>query len=227
MTMDFTFLPDFGPVGSFRGLATVAELAEETGVYSASPDFVRANCGPLAVSILDAVPADYYDRAASLGLYPNIDVRIHRLYPGDFPAVPGWHADGEFRADYHSQPELDKIPEHSHLTGTISTDENGVSLTQLVTEPFTANIVNPDVENTLWSQVHRQVDESNPAKTSIPDGQLTSFSSFTLHRATPATVRGWRLFFRISMWHRPYLSEAGGSISRQEQVYRVAEHLGW
>lgn len=225
--MEYTFNPDYAPVGFFQSTASIAELAEETGVYSASPEFVREHCGPIANSILNAVPSSYFERAAELGLFPNIDVRIHRLYPGDFPAVPGWHADGEFRKDYHSQPDLEHVPEHYHLTGTVSTDEDGVSLTQLVTEPFNAIITNPTQTSTLWSQVHRQIEEAEPPTLYIPDGQLTQFSSWTLHRATPARVRGWRLFFRISMWHKPYLSADGGSISRQEQVYRVAEHLGW
>lgn len=221
------FIPEILTVGGFQGMATVGELAEEVGVYSASPDFVMKRCGPIARNILAQVPDEFFGECSRKGLYPNIDVRIHRLYPGDYPAVPGWHTDGEFRGDYHAQPELDRVVDHHHLVGTVSTGVDGVSLTEAVTEPFRAVIDEPDAGNTLWSQVHRQVETNKPKSMKLEDGVLTSMGSFTLHRATPAMIRGWRLFFRLSMWHRPYLNAEGGCISRQEQVYRLSEAKGW
>lgn len=226
---DFLFTPDLEVVGRFPATASIADLADEVGVYSASPRFVREHCGPVANSILDAVPQSFYDEASELGLFPNIDVRIHRLYPGDFPAYPGWHCDGEYRDSYQSQPDLTRIAEHHHLVGTVSTEPEGVSLTQFVTSPFTARLpVTPSAEAPLWGQVHDQVaNDHGVLVTSAEDGNLYQFSSTTLHRACPATIRGWRLFLRMSMWHRPYLNEAEGTFSRQEQVYQLAEGRGW
>lgn len=222
----FTFAPQIEVLARRAPTATVAELADETGVYSASPDFVREHCGPVAISLLDLVPDDYYAEAADLGLLPNVDVRVHRLYPGDIPAVPGWHADGEFRAGWHDQPDLDRVPTHRHLTATVSTEPGGVSSTEFVTEPFDATVRDPSAARPLWSQVHEAVEAAHPATAHAADGELTSFSSWTLHRATPARVRGWRLFLRMSMWHRPYLG-GSGKVSRQEQVYRLFEGQGW
>lgn len=225
----FHFEPELDVVGQFPATATIAELADEVGVYSASPRFVRDTCGPLANKILDAVPATFYDEATALGLLPSIDVRIHRLYPGDFPAYPGWHCDGEYRENYQSQPDLTKVAEHHHLVGTISTEEAGVSLTEFITSPFTAHLTEtPNAERTLWGQVHEQiVADPTVAITQATDGNLYQFSSRTLHRACPAGVRGWRLFMRISMWHKPYLGNDEGTISRQEHVYQVTEGHGW
>lgn len=230
----YLFAPDLAVVGTFPGLVSITDLAQEVGVHSASPNFVRDNCGPIANSILDVVPDAFYDEATDLGLFPNIDVRIHRLYPGDFPAYPGWHCDGEYRETYQSQPDLTRVAPHRHLVATASTEPGGVSLTEFVTSPFSATFHEPpSAANTLWGQVHRQVSdarESAPDRVEITraqDGSLYQFSSTTLHRACPATVRGWRLFLRLSMWHKPYLSEAGGSISRQEQVYQLSEGRGW
>lgn len=223
---DLLLEPDFASVGNVAPNATIADLAEETGVYSASPDFVREHCGPIARGILAEVPNSFFERCDELGFYPNIDVRVHRLYPGDFPAVPGWHCDGEYRKDYHSQPDLRRGMDHGHIVCSVSTDPGGVSNTELVTAPHTFRVDESSGVN-LWSQVHQEVEALGLPRITLPDGQLTLISGGTLHRATPARVRGWRLFFRLSMWHRPYLSADGGSISRQEHVYRLHEHLGW
>jgi hypothetical protein len=222
------FTPDLSVVGRFPATEPIGALADEIGVHSASPQFVRAHCGPVANGILDQVPAAFYDEADSLGLLPNIDVRVHRLYPGDFPAYPGWHCDGEYRETYRSQPDLTKVAPHHHLVGTVSSEPEGVSLTEFVTAPFTAHLTGePDADATLWGQVHAAVQSSPEVEvTRGADGHLFQFSSMTLHRATPAQVRGWRLFFRMSMWHKGYLGD-GGRISRQEQVYQVVEGRGW
>lgn len=52
------------------------------------------------------------------------------------------------------------------------------------------------------------------------------FDSWTLHRCMPAKIRGWRLFFRMAMWHKPNLGD-GGMITKQEQVYKLAEAGNW
>ena len=223
-TQEFT--PDITTVGSFTSLASISDLAEEQGVYSASPEFVKSNCGPIANSILDQIPDSFYTEADEAGLFVNIDVRVHRLYKGDYPAYPGWHCDGEYRETYKSQPDLSRVVPHKHLVGTVSTEPDGVSLTQFVSEPVTVTIGDVSEIDTLWGQVHNQIEQLDPATVWTADGDLTQFGSFTLHRATPAVTRGWRLFFRASMWHKPYLGD-GGMISRQEQIYQILEGKGW
>lgn len=195
-------------------------------MYSASPEFVRHHGGPLTLQMLDAIPTDWYAQAAELNLYPNIDVRVHRLYPGDYPAVPGWHCDGEYRETYHSQPDLSHVPLHRHLVGTISSHEEGVSLTEFVAEPVTVDINENHPTDGVWQQVHEHITKVNPRTLTAEDGTLYDFSSFTLHRATPTIHRGWRLFLRASMWHKPYLN-GEGTLARQEYVYRVSETKGW
>jgi hypothetical protein len=226
--MDLTFHPQVKVLARFPGHVGIAALAEEIGVYSASPDFIRQHCGPIAQQILSTIPEEYYEEAARLGLLPNCDIRIHRLYPGDFPGYPGWHCDGEYRADYHSQPDMSKMPTHRHLVATVSTAEEGVSNTEFLDQVFTFHSVAPvTVANTLWGQVHTEIEKhSELRRHQALDGELTQFDSWTLHRAMPAKIRGWRLFFRMSMWHKPYLGD-GGMISRQEQVYKLYEGSGW
>ena len=228
MEMEYRFVPAFSVVGNVSPTATIGELAQEVSVYSATPDFIRKHCGPIAQRILGVVPDWYYDEAARLGLFPNADIRIHRLYPGDFPAYPGWHCDGEYRETYFAQPDLDRIQVHNHLVCTVSTSPSGVSNTQFLAEPFAFRLEDqPTQEITLWGKVHGAV-EQQQTKTlyDTKDGDLVMFDSLTLHRAMPAKVRGWRLFFRMSMWHKPNLGD-GGCISKQEQVYKLCEGSGW
>lgn len=223
----YRFEPHYSVVGTRAGLVSIADIEREQGVYSASPAFVRAHCGPLAISVLDLVPDWYYGEAERLGLWPNVDVRIHRLYPGDFPAYPGWHCDGEFRETYFSQPDLDRIRVHKHLTCTLSTNALGVSCTQFLNEPFSCDVDADAQDVTLWGQVHEQVERQQPRSVyDTADGELMCFDAWTLHRAMPARIRGWRLFFRMSMWHKPNLG-AGGMLTKQEQVYKLAEGSGW
>lgn len=222
-----TFKPNFSLARSLPGVYSIADLEKETGVYSATPEFVRKHCGDIARSFLSAVPDDYYAEADRLKLWPNVDVRIHRLYPGDYPAYPGWHCDGEFRETYFSQPDMDRTPVSRHLIATASTCVEGVSNTQFLAEPFEVALTPPSQEITLWGQVHRALEQKQTKNVfDTRDGQLMSFDSWTLHRAMPTKVRGWRLFFRMAMWHKPNLG-AGGMISRQEQVYKMAEGSGW
>lgn len=221
----YHFEPSLQQVGSFTPTATIEQIAEETGMFSASPNFVRDNGGTLTNQMLDQIPADWFEEAKELGLYPNIDVRVHRLYKDDFPAVPGWHCDGEYRRTYHSQPELDKVPIHRHIVGTVSTGATGVSLTEFVTDEVSVDI---DESNGVgvWEQVHKHIESTGAAITEAQDGILYDFGSMTLHRCTPAKERGWRLFLRASMWHKPYL-QGEGTLARQEYVYRLAEEKGW
>ena len=221
----YQFEPSLKQVGSFTPTATIEQIAEEVGIYSASPNFIRDHGGILTNSILDQIPADWFEEAKDLGLYPNIDVRVHRLYKDDFPAVPGWHCDGEYRKTYHSQPELDKVPMHRHIVGTISTSPTGVSLTEFVTDELEIEV---DENNGVgvWEQVHTHIDKVSPTIVEAQDGLLYDFGSMTLHRCTPAKERGWRLFLRASMWHKPYL-QGEGTIARQEYVYRLSEEKGW
>lgn len=225
------FTPAVREIAEFDGHATIHQLSAEceviggVGFYAASPDFVRSRCGPLTRRVLDAVPATYYARAKGLGMLPNIDVRIHRLNPGEYPAVPGWHCDGSLRETYFAQPDLDRTPVRDTVIATISTDIDGVSLPEFAAEPLDVDLPHsPHEDASLWATVDRAV-PSTLATTQARDGVLYSFDESTLHRCQPARVRGWRLFFRMSLWHADYLGDQG-KIAVGQQVY-VPHGLGW
>jgi hypothetical protein len=230
------FIPDFKVVSMVRGTASIGELAEEVAMFSATPKFMRENGGPIVAQLLDGVPDEWYAECDRLGLYPNGDVRIHRLYPGDFPAYPGWHCDGEYRETYFSQPDLNKVPLSRHVIATVSSVEGGVSNPQFLMDPVTlpvdmtrwgGDMRVTEQQHALWAQAHRYVENlpQTPRKFDTADGQLVEFGCRALHRVMPSKTRGWRLFFRLSMWHKPNLGE--GQLVKQEQVYQVINNHGW
>jgi hypothetical protein len=209
--------------------ASIAELEKEVSMYSASVDFLRKNGGPIANMILSSIPKSFFDEAKSLGLHPNISIRVHRLNPGDYPAYPGWHCDGHHREGYDSQPNASNVTNGKHIICTISSCENGVSNPEFIDSDVELSINKSSSEN-IWGQVHKQVSDlinNDKIRTSVlKDGQLTQFDNWTIHRATSTKSRGWRLFFRISMWNKEGLGD-GGMISKQEQIYKVLESSGW
>jgi hypothetical protein len=222
-----TFSPDVSLLASVQPCWPVGVLADEVGVYAASPDFVRARCGPAANAILDAVPADWFDRCAELGMLPNIDVRTHRLNPGEFPAVPGWHCDGALRETYFAQPDRARVPIRDTLLCVVSSHEDGIANPEFVTEPVTLSIPTPEEMEAaggrfvLWREVHRAM-PADLATARLADGQLTQMSCDTLHRVMPAHQRGIRLLFRMSMWHNPHLGD-GGKVAVVQQRYRLID----
>ncbi len=226
-TVDYEFVPNFSKAADFQGLFKIADFEKEVGVYSATPDFVRQKCGDIARMILAKVPDWYYAKADGLGLYPNCDIRIHRLYPSDYPAYPGWHCDGEYRETYFGQPDMNRIQVHEHLIATASTSVEGVSNTQFLAQPFRFTSPDIDAGHGLWQQVNEALEATRQRLIyDTQDGELMCFDSWTLHRALPAKVRGWRLFFRMAMWHKRNLGD-GGMLTKQEQVYKYVGHYGW
>lgn len=228
MIKAYDFAPNFSILNEITGCRSIRELEQEVGVYSATPDFVQQHCGPIANELISVIPVWYTLEAARLGLYLNVDIRIHRLYPGDFPAYPGWHCDGEYRETYFSQPDLDRIKISKNIVCTISSHPNGVSCTQFLAEPFHFQPdKEPTSEHTLWGMADHALSLLQSKRIfDSKDGQLITFDNWSIHRAMPTTIRGWRLFFRVSMWHRPNLGD-GGMVTKQEQVYKLVEGSGW
>ena len=74
-------------------------------------------------------------------------------------------------------------------------------------------------DTSLWTEVHRYVEGLGDYKkfSDMRDGDIVMFDARALHKAMPVKRSGKRLFFRMSLFHRPGLGE--GQISKQEQLY--------
>ena len=226
---NMVFMPNYEIISKITpAFFSIKDLEKEIGVYSATPEFIIKNCGDISKLILSNIPNSYYEEAERLKLYPNCDIRIHRLYPSDYPAYPGWHCDGEYRETYFSQPDLNKIKVSKHIVCTVSSHKSGVSNCQFLNEPFMFNNKIEDKDFKLWQKINEKL-ESKPTKTifDTSDGDMILFDNFTLHRVMPAKIRGWRLFFRMSMWHKKNIGDNGGMITKQEQVYKYLGDNGW
>ena len=227
--MQYEFNDSYVVVGTMPGVFTLEELEKEQGMYSATPEFAWEHGGPITHQLLGLIPRDYKNEADKLGLFLNIDVRVHRLYPGNFPAYPGWHCDAQFRETFFAQPRSERTQLSNHLIATISSDEEGISRTEFMAQPLNLYIPNYDPEEgeVFWKLVDSEIRKLDSFESwTMPDGALTRFDCWTLHRCTPATKRGWRLFFRVAMWYRPNLD--GGKLSRQEMLYvDTSAGTGW
>ena len=223
----YSFTPNFKTIAKFCPTASEKDFFTEPSMYSATTDFVKKHGGPLANLILKKIPKSYYNAAQSLGLFPNIDIRVHQFDPSFFntpglelfPAIPGLHCDGEWRETYFSQPDLSKIPVSHHLIATIAT-RPGISSTQFFLNKINFSMTTPSAEYTVWEEVDKLArTHPHPKWHPMKDGHLTLFDARSLHEATPIKFPGCRLFFRCSMWHRPNLGE--GQLSSNEQLYTV------
>lgn len=225
--MKYEFNNNHSVVATVGGVASLEDLEKEQGMYSATPEFCRKHGGAITKSLLDSVPDSYLAEADNSKFYVNIDVRIHRLYEGNYPAYPGFHCDAQFRETYFGQPQPDQTKLSNHLIATISSHEDGVSLTQFIDEPLSIELPEADPPNeTFWKRVDSEMRNKDFKTWTMPDGHLTRFDCWTLHRCMPAMRRGWRLFFRVAMWYRPNLEQ--GKLSKQEMIYLdIANATGW
>lgn len=214
---EISFSPALAAVGAFEAAASIEEIASEPRLVGLSFDQALEQAGPLGTRILDAMCFP----ACPEGLFPIVDSRAHRLMPGMYPAIPGWHCDDWPRPDYHSQPDPALWDRRAaHYLGIIETVPH-VSLTQFVTSPLKVSF---DPTEPLWKQVHKAVDASAVETSTQVAGQVLRMSGNTIHRASPCFNRGWRYWMRLSfMHHAPEKALTVGP----EQTYVLSEANGW
>lgn len=204
---------------------TIPLMAAERSLFSCSEEAVNIQGGPLATIALkhiqNAYIRDIYN-AKQAGLSAIVDVRVQRLMPGMFPSIPGWHCDAVPRDLYKGQPCFAAInPAAFHVTLTLSTDPVGVSNTEYVMDPIKPKLYSPD---NIYRQLHEEVDRISPVVQRVNDGVFTKFTPKTIHRATETHRRGWRMFMRFSMYHKPPIENG---VPGQQQVYILSEKNGW
>jgi hypothetical protein len=219
------FTPNFSVVNTFHATYDHADFAGERSMYACSPDYVRTHGGDIARLALDSIPDAYLNSADARGMYPNVDIRVHHLDAGDFPASPGWHCDSRLRELHFGQRSGARVAVEQSLVCTASTNAHGVSNTQFLTRPCSTHLTPTDEEFRLWQQVDQHVGEPTPdALFNSRDGQIIQFDTQTLHRVMPATRAGIRLFMRVSLWG--ISDEHRGNLAKFEQVYRKPSRPG-
>lgn len=193
------------------------EILREKGMYAASEEFAYQHGGNITRMIIQSIPESYRRAADTAGKQLNIDVRMHSLKVGDYPATPGWHCDASQRETTFEQNAV-TTPVEQTIIYTFSSHPGGVSNTEFLTTPCTINSPHPPGDD-LWACLDDEIRCGKYSHHTIRDGQWVTFSDRAPHRASPAHNTGVRGFIRVSMWDRP--ANVTSKLTRTEQVYRV------
>ena len=218
------FKPNISKLDTVRGQYTINELKKERCLFSADLNYAKRRSGPIVNEIIhkivDGDRGTISDCILNHNKYPIVDVRIQRLMPGMYPSIPGYHCDAVERSGYHGQPNIDALNNNAWHYCCIIGSEHYISMTQYVSQEREIQI---DTRQPVWKQVHKAVANANPSCYLPSQGDIIKFNSSTIHAATPAVARGWRLFFRLSMYHEPPLNEEPS----QMMAYVLSEENGW
>lgn len=207
------FKPKIKIVNVIQGVVSEKLIADETMLFSASPEFAREHGGTLTNRVLNSLRPYMKD-----GKNYIIDTKSVMLMPGMYPAIPGWHCDGVIRKNAESQPDLKKLNDSmEHFICFLSSEEN-VSRTAFLRESCSVEY-DP---NRVWGSIDAQINKGKIKAFEAKEGEIIKFNQATLHCARPAKKRGWRFFIRMSEYHMPPRNE----IRRQVQVYSQVEQ-GW
>ena len=223
--MKYTFTPNIKTVKEFDDMELYLNtkyVKNEPMIYSGSPDFAHKNSGPITKRILSDLLSHPMFIAVQTFAPDNfstvIDTRVTMTMPGMYPSIPGWHCDDVPRSSSHDQPVLHSVnPLVQHFMVLLSDQEDAVSCTEFVSDPFDVNV---DLAN-VWNSVDKAVNEQKPKTGFLKQGELIRFNQEAIHRASPTKTAGWRYFFRASITHRKPANE----IRNQVQVY--ASEGGW
>lgn len=215
---------------SILGVQPIEVIARERSVTSCSPEWVMANATPIIKDTTEEILSlmDSNGEELPSGYHYVVDARVQRLMPGMFPSIPGWHCDGVPRSSYTSQPDLTKVEPNARHAVVLFATGNNVSNTEFINNtPVTVDISDDPIP--VWRQVHRAVENQRMGRneiytTTVTPGDIAIFDQCSIHRATPTQVRGWRIFYRLSMMPTPPM-ELG--FTNQEQVYLLSEENGW
>lgn len=198
------------------GLPSIVDyevIEAEPMLYGASLRFAMDAGGPLTRAFLSAIEID--PRSDII-----IDTRVHMLFPGQFPAIGGWHCDGVPRG-HDGQPDLARLNDPATRWTYTVASVDGLCNTEFAADPLDVEIERS--AGSLWSDVHRIVQRSGVATVLARHGKVAEFYRDSLHRATKADRSGWRFFARASQ----STTTPQNKVRRQVQVYVESEGAGW
>lgn len=218
MSMGTIFIPVKASVSSFTGTAEKDELLKQQGMYAADFDFAYEHSTPIVQEMLKSIPEWYHNLAKEQGKELNVDIRVHELEKGDYPASPGWHVDASQR-ETAFQNNADLTAVEASLVGTISTHPEGVSNTV-----FVQNVIHIDEHYENLTKDNNKLLQDNLIEKDLEtvrtvDGVWTLFDPYTIHNVEASRNDGVRLFARVSIWDKPAGHKPG--LTKTEQVYRL------
>lgn len=207
------------------------ELVKNTsGLWNASAEDALRYGGDLTRAALGAMDLRNDRR------YVVVDVKVHMLKPGMWPAIPGWHTDGVPRGGSMSPanglPNIWKqegvaTPPRYHLlvTGT-------GCLTQFIRESSLMVRVPTAPTADLYASVTREVNamigEGRATPYAVPSCTVAEWDWWDLHRGVAATASEWRYLIRVTETdYLPPQTDLRAVLRTQSQVYVPSEAFGW
>ena len=216
--MDVEFKPSIETLGKYSYRPTKKEISNETILFQSDLEYSSRHGGDLTRSIIDQL----FKNQLFLTHYKNnqnviVDTRSTLTMPGTYPSIPGWHCDDVPRSIRSPQPDLSMVSENVQHFMVLLSDVDNVSSTEFVTEKVMID-VDPD---RVWNSVDQHLNQTKVKTGFLETGLIIRFDQKTIHRASPSLSKGWRLFFRLSLSHKPPRNE----IRKQVQVYTTIN--GW
>lgn len=201
------------------------EISSTPGLLRASFDDAVRFGGGLTREVLGSCPITGERK------YLCIDTKVHMLFPGMNPAIPGWHTDGAPRGA-QAGPDLVKQQNITAETGEGSIYHlmvigNNSSLTEVALEPTYVPVsVEPRPDTyarmTNWMEQHYTGKKQN-----VNECEWNTFDWWQIHRGIAATDFGWRFLIRVTESNDTTpLTNAREIIRTQQQVY-VSSSYGW
>lgn len=235
-------------------LASEAEVKALGMIYRGDLDFAYLHGGPLVARFLDAALRDVRPRDQSRFAFATVDSRVHLLFPGMYPCIPGWHCDDFYRPEPTVADELAVgsprqvghrirgIPQP--MLSRVEAEAPAIhyavvygasSLTEWMTDPWEYDVArlerDEDDDDSHALGVYQRLDgvvaASVPkAKTRLVfDGEVVAFGPLDVHRCSRAASQGWRAFVRLTLSNH---LKPENEIRRQTQVYLPADRtVSW
>jgi hypothetical protein len=200
------FKPSYKVIHTLDILPLAQNLKLEKSFYQSTPSFVWDNGGPIAREFLDCLWA--------FGGFEEsiIDVRIHKLQPGHYPCIPGYHLDWIPRKNQGKDIDLSSIPDYDHVIMILAE----TSLTEFVAEPI-------DLAVDSFKEANDIIKYVKPETWHVSNGQMVHFTSGDWHRGSPAQNSERRMLIRAS--NVPI--KPANEIKTQSQVYIPITEASW
>lgn len=234
--------------------APEAEVKALGMLYRGDLDFAYLHGGPLVGRFLDAALRDVRPRDQSRFAFATVDSRVHLLFPGMYPCIPGWHCDDFYRPEptvadepgmgpprqvgYRirgiAQPRLSRVEAEApaiHYAVVYGSS----SLTEWMTDLWPYDVAHlerdEDDDDSHALGVYQRLDGAVGAGASgfatrlVADGEVVAFGPLDVHRCSRATSQGWRAFVRLTLSNH---LQPANEIRRQTQVYLPADRtVSW
>lgn len=170
--------------------------------------------------------------------YIIVDTKVHHLLPGFIPSIPGWHTDGVPRGETglnpnnHGKPNLraqatahpDEAPRyHLLVTGEHSPTEflHGSMLMRF------SDDIGAELYQEMTDQIERLWLPHFAKPWAVPSCTVVEWDWWNIHRAVPATARGWRFLIRVTETDHIVPRKSPNDFIRRQNMVYAPTSFGW